>query len=174
MSHSSHSGNHGAALPTGTVEPDYVDTPAIYKFGVGLTVITIIAHLAMYWVYRAAYVSPQPEVQRLYPLAAATQETRRPPQPRLQDGVVTDNGGRLLPEEETKEHNPGVREALRLLHEEEDRVLTGYAWVDHNNQIVRIPVSEAMKLTLQRGLPSRTQTAAEAPAAAAPATQERK
>ncbi|MFN7981219.1 MAG: hypothetical protein U0Q11_05125 [Vicinamibacterales bacterium] len=172
MSHSSHSTNH--ALPTGTVEPDAVDTAAIYKFGIGLTVITIISHLAMYWIYVATYVNPQPEGQRLYPLAAATQESRRPPQPRLQDGVVTDNGGRLLPEEETKDHNPGVREALRLLRAEEDRVLTGYAWVDHNNQIVRIPVADAMKLTLQRGLPSRTQTAAEAPAAAAPATQEKK
>ncbi len=174
MSHSSHSANHGAAVPTGTVEPDYVDTAAIYKFGVGLTVITIISHLAMYWIWTVSYNRPPAETPRLYPLAAATQETRRPPQPRLQDGVVTDNGGRLLPEEETKDHNLGVREALQALHEEEDRVLTGYAWVDHNNQIVRIPVTDAMKLTLQRGLPSRTQTAAEAPAAAAPATQERK
>lgn len=175
MSHSSHSSNHGAALPTGTVEPDYVDTPAIYKFGVGLTVITIISHIAMYWVWTVSYVSPQAETPRLYPLAAATQETRRPPQPRLQDGVVTDNGGRRLSPEELKDdRNLGVREALQALRDEEDHVLTGYAWVDHNNQIVRIPVADAMKLTLQRGLPSRAQTAAEAPAQAAPATQERK
>jgi len=174
MSHSSHSANHGTALPSGTVEPDYVDTAAIYKFGVGLAVITIIAHIAMFWVYRVYTVGPLPETPRLYPLAAATQESRRPPQPRLQDGVVTDNGGRLRPAEETLDHNLGVREALKALHDEEDLVLTGYAWVDHNNQIVRIPVADAMKLTLQRGLPSRAQTAAEAPAAAAPVTQERK
>ena len=39
----------------------------------------------------------------------------------------------------------------------EDEILKGYRWVDRNNNIVRIPVADAMKLTLQRGLPSRQQ-----------------
>ena len=39
-------------------------------------------------------------------------------------------------------------------------MLNGYRWVDRNKNIVRIPVADAMKLTLQRGLPARQQAAA--------------
>lgn len=173
MSHSSHSAPHASGHPASSTEPDYVDSAAIFRFGIGLAVITIIAHIAMYAWWKLAFVSPNDNLPRRFPLAAATQESRRPPAPRLQDGVVTDNGGRLLPEEAVKDHNLGVREALKSLRDEEERVLSGYSWVDRNNQVVRIPVADAMKLTLQRGLPSRS-TTPEAPAAAATAPQERK
>lgn len=174
MSHSSHSSNHTPA-PTGTVEPDYVEIGTIYKFGIGLTVIVVVSQLLMYWMMVAGSASVDASnPPRVYPLAEAAQETRRPPSPRLQEGVTSDNGGRLLLPEEVPGRSLGVREALKALRDEEDQLLTGYGWVDRNNQIVRIPIADAMKLTLQRGLPSRAQMAAEAPAAAAPATQERK
>ncbi len=68
-----------------------------------------------------------------FPLAAG-QESRLPPEPRLQT-------------------NP--RQDLRDLRSEEDTVLTGYGWVDKNAGIARIPIGEAMKLTVERGLPAR-------------------
>jgi len=40
-------------------------------------------------------------------------------------------------------------------HREETAVLDGYSWVDKGVGTVRIPVSEAMRLTVERGLPSR-------------------
>ena len=39
----------------------------------------------------------------------------------------------------------------------EDDVLESYGWVDKNAGVVRIPIDEAMKLTLERGLPARQQ-----------------
>ena len=39
----------------------------------------------------------------------------------------------------------------------EDATLKSYQWVDRNAGVVRIPIDEAIKLTLQRGLPSRVQ-----------------
>jgi hypothetical protein len=33
--------------------------------------------------------------------------------------------------------------------------LDGYSWVDRNAGTVRIPIAEAMRLTVERGLPSR-------------------
>jgi hypothetical protein len=68
-----------------------------------------------------------------FPLAA-TEEHRLPPEPRLQT-------------------NP--REDLRGLMDAEQRTLTTYGWVDRNAGIVRIPIDEAMRLTVQRGLPAR-------------------
>ena len=34
-------------------------------------------------------------------------------------------------------------------------MLDSYGWVDKNAGVVRIPIDEAMKLTLERGLPAR-------------------
>jgi hypothetical protein len=42
---------------------------------------------------------------------------------------------------------------LAAMRESEQRALTTYGWVDPQKGIVRIPIDEAMKLTLQRGLP---------------------
>jgi hypothetical protein len=75
------------------------------------------------------------EAQRvvpMYPLAA--QENRVPPGPRLQT-------------------NP--REDMRELRAREEEILTSYGWVDKNAGIARIPIEEAMKLVLERGLPAR-------------------
>ena len=68
-----------------------------------------------------------------FPLAAE-QENRLPPEPRLQT-------------------NP--RQDLRDLRSAEEAVLTGYGWVDKKAGIARIPIDEAMKLTVERGLPAR-------------------
>jgi len=68
-----------------------------------------------------------------YPLAAG-QETRVPPEPRLQT-------------------HP--REDLLALRAREDAVLNSYGWVDKTAGVVRIPIDEAIKLTAQRGLPVR-------------------
>jgi hypothetical protein len=89
---------------------------------------------------------------RVFPLAVL-QDERQPPEPRLQTNPKAD---------------------LSDLRAYEKQVLEGYTWVDRNNNIVRIPVADAMRLTLQRGLASRPQPAADATGqapAAAPAAQ---
>jgi hypothetical protein len=68
-----------------------------------------------------------------YPLALA-QEKRVPPEPRLQ----TD-----------------PRQDLADLRAKEDETLNSYGWVDRNAGVVHIPIDEAIKLTLARGLPAR-------------------
>jgi hypothetical protein len=68
-----------------------------------------------------------------YPLAIE-QRNRLPPEPRLQT-------------------NP--RQDLIEFRRQEDQILNSYGWVDKNAGIVRIPVDQAIKLTLQHGLPAR-------------------
>jgi len=58
-----------------------------------------------------------------------------------------------LPPEPRLQTDP--RADLLSLRAAEDRVLNTYGWVDRNTGIVRIPIDEAMKLTVERGLPSR-------------------
>ena len=56
-----------------------------------------------------------------------------------------------MPPEPRLQTNP--REDLRELRDAEQDTLTTYGWVDRNAGIVRIPIDEAITLTLQRGLP---------------------
>lgn len=155
MSHSSHA---NVPPPTSGVEEDVIDFKGVYGFGIGLAVVTAISHVLMLWMFQAevAWVDAA-NPPRVYPLAVL-QDDRQPPEPRLQT-------------------NP--KQDLADLRAAEAAVLSGYSWVDRNNQVVRIPVADAMRLTLQRGLPSRQDAAAAAAPAAAPAavpeaTQEKK
>jgi len=95
----------------------------------------VVIHLLM-WVLLGFFESRAArQPARAYPLAA-TQENRVPPEPRLQT-------------------NP--REDLAELRARESAQLQSYGWVDKNAGIVRIPIDAAIKLTLERGLPARTQ-----------------
>jgi hypothetical protein len=116
-------------------EASDVSVASVLGFGAGLIVAAALVHffvwlLFMYFSTREAQrVAPQ------YPLATRQIE-RLPPEPRLQT-------------------NP--REELRDMRAQEDAILGSYAVVDKDAGVVRIPIDEAMKLIVQRGLPARAQ-----------------
>jgi len=134
-------------------EESDVNIRAIFGFGLGLFVVAVFVHLAVFLLFR--YFSNGQEAAkrvRQYPLAAG-QENRLPPEPRLQT-------------------NP--RQDLLDLRAQEDQLLNGYSWVDRNAGVVRIPIDDAMKLVVQRGLPARGpgQPPAAGPAAPGAPSQE--
>jgi len=114
-------------------EESDVNIRAILGFGLGLFVVAVFLHLIVWGLFRYFDARESAKVTAEYPLAVS-QGTRVPPEPRLQ----------IAP-----------REDLQDLRAAEDAILNGYGWVDKNNGVVRIPIDEAMKLTLQRGLPAR-------------------
>ena len=61
----------------------------------------------------------------------------------------------------TPDRNTPVTD-LAALRAAEQKALTSYGWVDHEKGVVHIPIDQAMKLTLQRGLPMQAQTGASA------------
>jgi len=129
-------------------EESDVNIRAIFGFGIGLFVVAVVVHVAIYLLF--LYFSNGQQAAnsvRQYPLAAG-QENRLPPEPRLQT-------------------NP--RQDLQDLRAQEDQLLNGYSWVDRNAGVVRIPIAEAMRLTIQRGLPSGSAPQPGQPAAAASA-----
>ena len=115
-------------------EESDVNFSAIMTFAGGLIVLAAVIYFVVWLLF--GYLTRRENVSSgglRYPLAAG-QEDRLPPEPRLQT-------------------NP--RQDLKDLRESEDTLLSGYSWVDKNGGVVRIPIDEAMKLTLQHGLPSR-------------------
>ena len=131
---------HPAGTPRDATEnPDVhhettdVDFRAILAFGGGMIIVGVgISFLV--WLLFGYFTSREAlRVPPEYPLAVSQGE-RLPPEPRLQTSP---------------------REDLRDLRVNEDVLLDSYGWVDRNAGIVRIPIDEAIRLTLQRGLPTR-------------------
>jgi len=118
-------------------ETSDVNIRAILGFGAALVVVAAVVHLLIYVLFGYFNVRENAKVPPEYPLAA-TEGHREPPEPRLQ----TD-----------------PRQDLSDLRAKEDDVLGSYGCVDKNASIVRIPIDAAVKLTLQRGLPARSERA---------------
>lgn len=66
---------------------------------------------------------------------------------------LAESFGRQVPPEPRLQADP--LQDLHALRAEEDAVLDSYGWVDREKGIVRIPVSRAMELLVERGLPAR-------------------
>ena len=116
-------------------EESDVNVRAILAFGGGLLVLGIVIQVLLALLF--GYYSRQAaQGVRIFPLGAQHQE-QLPPEPRLQTNPAED---------------------LRQLRAHEDEVLEGYGWVDQGAGVAHIPIGEAMKVTIQRGLPVRPQT----------------
>jgi hypothetical protein len=113
-------------------ETSDVNIRAVFGFGVGLIVVGVMVHVAVWLLFMFFSAREAHRSAPEFPLAAG-QENRLPPEPRLQT-------------------NP--RQDLRELRSQEDAILNSYGWADRNAGIVRIPISQAMKLTVERGLPA--------------------
>jgi hypothetical protein len=138
-------------------DPEYGVTPAgstyehtdahtwlIAKFMFWLAVTAVLTHVGLGFMYQMMIEQGErrDEGEIRYPLAAG-QEDRLPPAPRLQQSPAN--------------------EAYDFRRAEEAD-LNGYGWQSKEQGTVHIPIREAMRLTVERGLPSRAQDAAAPPA----------
>lgn len=111
---------------TREVSSKYLAISAIVLF---LVLVLVLIGMRAMFSYLAVHQPPGP------PASPITNARELPPQPQLQVG------GRA----QLREYLAGQRAEL-----------TSYGWVDRNAGTVRIPIAEAMKLLLKKGLPIRT------------------
>jgi hypothetical protein len=104
----------------------------VERFLVVLTVFLAVCFVIVWLMYRhlqgraaAGDVRPSPVVQR--------EGDRLPPLPRLQRVPYDD---------------------LAAFHASEQTVLDGWAWVDRSNGIAQVPISRAIEILAERGLPT--------------------
>jgi hypothetical protein len=107
----------------------------IAKFGLWLAISAIVISAGVYLLF-ALFVMQSEETVKEFPLAG--QEQRLPAAPRLQQ----------FPENE-----------LLDFHQHENAILNEYGWVNKDGGVVRMPIAEAMRLTVERGLPVRAEQA---------------
>jgi|SoiMethySBSTD1v2_1073268.scaffolds.fasta_scaffold00101_16 hypothetical protein len=134
-----------AAHGHGTADDEYDVTPPgsghehtdanvwiIVKFGLWLAISAIVIHIGLGFLF-GLFVNRSEEATAQFPLAVG-QEQRLPSGARLQQ----------FPVNEYYEFR---------LHEQ--AVLDKYGWVNKETGVVRMPISEAMRLAVERGLPAR-------------------
>ena len=114
-------------------EESDVNVSAILRYGLGLAVIALVAHVFLWWllgIYERQHDRAQTQV---YPMAAG-QQNRLPPSPRFQQ-------------------NP--QQELQDLRARQRALLEGYGWVSKETGVARIPIEDAMKIIVERGVPVR-------------------
>jgi hypothetical protein len=115
-----------------------VDIRTVLSFAGGLTVVVLVAAALMWLMFQMLEAQAARNDPQLSPLALPAGQ--QPPVPRL------------------LEHEP---ETLLKFRMEETKKLEGYGWVDEKAGVARVPIEEAKKLIVQRGLPVRASGAVE-------------
>ncbi|HSO74811.1 MAG TPA: hypothetical protein VLU47_08235 [Blastocatellia bacterium] len=85
------------------------------------------------------------------PLAAERERIAPEPRVQLAPSTIEQVEGRESPN--LKTDHPLVE--MERVQKEESEKLNNYSWIDEKNGIVRLPINEAKKLLLERGLPTR-------------------
>ena len=146
-----HDQNDYMRNPGGAHEHRDINVRAIFAFLITLTVIAFVIQLGLWGMFKylkGSYTSLDPEPNPMLSGQRKPPESdpaRDFPQPRLQADPVHD---------------------LNKFRQLNNAILNGApTWVDEQAGIVRIPIDQAMKLTLERGLPYDANTPGATPAA---------
>jgi len=112
-----------------------VDVWAVGKFAIGLALLCVVCMALLLGVFRFfenENGGPVPQVGK----GIGVEATKLPPEPRLEESPIRD---------------------LKAMRDAEDKILNSYEWIDPSSGLVRIPISRAIDLLAQRGLPARQQ-----------------
>jgi len=114
-------------------EESDVNVRAILGWGLGLIVVALVVQVFLWWLMGLYQGQVQRADTRAYPLAVGQQDVQ-PPEPRLQTTPQQD---------------------MRALRDSQRARLQGHEWINRDAGIARIPIEDAMRIVVERGLPTR-------------------
>jgi len=114
-------------------EESDINVNRVFEVGAGLAAVTAVVFVVV-WLFFVYFDRRETSSTAPAHPVAEGQGLRLPPEPRLQTTPRAD---------------------LREFRSREDALLDSYQWADKAAGVVRIPIGEAMKLVVQRGLPAR-------------------
>jgi hypothetical protein len=132
-----------------TADDEYLVTPegssyehtdanvwVVAKFALWLAITAVVVHVGIGLLWKTLVEQAKDTREQSYPLASS--DPKLPPEPRLQQ----------FPRNEVYNFRVG-----------EEQKLHSYGYVNKDAGVVHIPIEEAMRLTIERGLPTRTEDA---------------
>jgi hypothetical protein len=127
--HASADDEYAATPPGSTYEHTDANVWPIVKFLFWLAASAVVIHFGLGLIYEVM-IRQSIELEQPYPLARG-REGQVPPAPRLQQ----------FPENEIYQFRLG-----------EEQLLTRYGWMNRETGVVHIPIEQAMRLTIERGM----------------------
>jgi hypothetical protein len=121
----------------------------IYGFLVSLVVIGVLTYYVLWGVFHLLESYNRSHQPPVSPMVKAEQETREP--------VASTTSQKILREFPEPRLEDNERTELAPVRYREEQVLNSYGWVDQNAGVARIPITKAMELIAQRGLPTTPQ-----------------
>ena len=121
--------------PRGGYEKSDANPRGLVYFALVIAAILVAASLSLIWLFRYFQKAENPGSVVAPPFAA---ERPLPASPRIQP-------------------NPGAD--MQGYFQSQQNLLNSYGWIDRQNGIVRLPIDRAMELLLERGLPTRPNSA---------------
>jgi hypothetical protein len=115
-------------------EESDVSIPSLAKSGVALAALVIAANLLVWGAFTYFNRSAERSQSPPPPMFKGNQ---LPPEPRLQGAPGHESFG---------------LDDMLEMRAREDRILRSYGWVDQQSGVVHIPIEEAKKLILERGM----------------------
>jgi len=153
MSHLKHNQHDGADVGH---EGSTVQVGGIAWFIIGLTVSMVFIAWLITAVLNTFEGREKKAELESRPSPFAAERPKLPPEPRLQ--LAPNSEAQIDKKEPPNLKSQHPLEEIKELRTFWDKQLNSYSWVDEQSGVVRIPIGEAKKLLLQRGLPTRDGT----------------
>ncbi|MFY9647419.1 MAG: hypothetical protein WAK29_19715 [Terriglobales bacterium] len=155
--------NHGHSGQETGFEHEDLGTRGVFAFMIGLAVIGVVIYFIIVGMYSFLDNYERSQMATASPLVTSKGAMSRVVTQADMDKAFKDNGAPML---ETNERGQFKDFLIR-----QENQLNSYGWVDQKDGVARIPITLAMKLVEQRGLPvypqsgADTKTASKVPAA---------
>ena len=156
-------------------EPQDVSSKPVYGFLISLVVVGVLIYYIMWGMFHFLNAYNRKNEAAVSPMVQAEQDTREPDASRTNRKIQSE-----FPEPRLEDNE---RTELAPFRYQEEQTLNSYGWVDQNAGVAHIPITKAMELIAQHGLPTAPQAGtapsstvgmAQAAAAAADASKQPK
>lgn len=121
----------------------------IYGFLISLVVIGVLLYYILWGVFHFLDAFNRRHEPPVNPMVQAEQDTREPSAPHTLQKIQSE-----FPEPRLEDNE---RTELAPFRYQEEQKLNSYGWVDQNAGVAHIPITKAMELIAQRGLPTTPQ-----------------
>jgi len=146
--------NHGKPGHETEFEREDLSTRGVFAFMIGLAIVGVVIYFIIIGMYSFLDKYERGQMATASPLVTSKGATSRVVTQADMDKAFKDNGAPML---ETDE-----RGQFRNFLLNQENQLNSYGWVDENAGVAHIPITNAMDLIVQRGLPVLPQGGADA------------
>lgn len=131
-------------------EPQDLGSRPVYGFLISLVVVGVLVYYVLWGMFHFLDAYNRKNEQRVNPMVQAEKDTREPDAPNTSRKIQSE-----FPEPRLEDNE---RTELAPFRYQEEQALNSYGWVDQNAGVAHIPITKAMELIAQRGLPTTPQS----------------